>query len=109
MLSRQLGRRVYAANADIKIIHLLPSSKERIVRPQRNQFVLFKTNALGKFGDRCGYTFVYNNVSPNALYEELVLQAKPTDTPIDLLPVGAAARETRLLEQPALGLLGISM
>ena len=89
MLSRQLGRRVYAANADIKSLDAI--IKETFRSSPKESFFLFKTNALVKFGDRCGYTFVYNNVSPNALYEKLVLQAKPTDNPIDLLPVGGWA------------------
>ena len=49
---------------------------------------MFKTNALVKFGDRCGYTLVYNNVTTKGLYEVLWLPAKATDTPINLLPVG---------------------
>ena len=69
MLIRQLGRRV-AANADISR-NAITKGTYFFVRPQRNQFFLFKTNALVKFGDRCGYTLVYINVITKGLYEAL--------------------------------------
>jgi hypothetical protein len=47
--------------------------------PKGTYFFLFKINALDKFGDSCWFTLVYNNVSPNGLYQNLVLPAKVTD------------------------------
>ena len=91
MLVRQLGRRA-AANAVIVSRDAIKGTYF-FVRPQGNQFFLFKTNLLGKFGDRCWYKLVYNNVTSNGLYENLVLPAKPTDTPIDLAPVDGSNTE----------------
>ena len=61
--------------------HSKPSPKEPMFRPSPKEpiFFLFKINALDKFGDSCWFTLVYNNVSPNGLYQNLVLPAKVTD------------------------------